>query len=452
MSIFDRLAGSLADSIEKLAPGSEAVAALRRLILEKNRPVMMKLDPTSDPGEKAREHFISKTSKCLMILTAGIALTVMVFIKEAGEETEIPGSLPRNESGEGSYEHTLDLYADGKEYKNVAIHVSDKQYTDEELQSMLPAFHKALEEAFIGDNSDASDISSPVDPVVGLDGYPFEVEWEYSIRTAIDPGGNIRIEPDPGGTLLEVTALITYADLRERYIFPVMLVPKADSDTDLKTAVCEKLKEEDVRSRFEDTLKLPAEYKGIKLSWSEPKKNSAVILLLMSFAIPILLFFAGDHDLTKKMKEREEEMLLDYPDIISKMVLYIGAGMTVRSAWKKTALQNSSLSDHHAYKEMLVTVRELERGIGEAEAYRHFAGRCGIKQYVKFASLLEQNLKLGASGFLMSLRQEAARAEEERKAAVKRRGEEAGTKLLLPMMLDLGIVMAVIIVPAFTGI
>ena len=38
---------------------------------------------------------------------------------------------------------------------------------------------------------------------------------------------------------------------------------------------------------------------------------------------------------------------------------------------------------------------------------------------------------------------------EKRKETVKRMGETAGTKLLLPMMLMLGVVMVIILVPAF---
>ena len=47
------------------------------------------------------------------------------------------------------------------------------------------------------------------------------------------------------------------------------------------------------------------------------------------------------------------------------------------------------------------------------------------------------------------LRLEAVQAFEERKATAKRLGEEAGTKLLLPMFLMLAIVLVIVIVPAF---
>ena len=47
------------------------------------------------------------------------------------------------------------------------------------------------------------------------------------------------------------------------------------------------------------------------------------------------------------------------------------------------------------------------------------------------------------------LKTEAIQAQEERKAHAKRAGEEAGTKLLLPMFLMLAVVLIIVIVPAF---
>ncbi len=50
------------------------------------------------------------------------------------------------------------------------------------------------------------------------------------------------------------------------------------------------------------------------------------------------------------------------------------------------------------------------------------------------------------------LRREAMQAFEERKALAKIQGEEAGTKLLLPMFLMLAIVLVMVIIPAFLSL
>jgi hypothetical protein len=98
---------------------------------------------------------------------------------------------------------------------------------------------------------------------------------------------------------------------------------------------------------------------------------------------------------------------------------------------------------------MLVTAHELKLGVSEGTAYEQYGRRIGLIPYVKFSSLIAQNLKKGNKGFTELLRQEALEAFEERKELAKRLGEEAGTKLLAPMMLMLLLVFLIILIPAF---
>ena len=452
-SVFNKAAETLVRIMDKYAVSSPAVAALRRSLLEKNRKALSCLSPSEDPEITVREHFVKKATLSLMMIFIGFIFFILLSLKPEEENLLNGNALLRHEAGDGNYDVSLDLNANGKEYKNVDIHISERKYSNEELKEMLPGFHEALEKTFLAANSDVSAVSSALDPVSSISGYPFEIEWEYSDRFCIDGEGNILITPDVNGTLIEVCANISYGDFKERYVFPVILMPEKEENADFMSAVYAGLEEADKQTAEEDKLYPPDQVNGITLRWTEKKKNNALLLFILSLATAGILYWAGDNDINKKMKERDEEMLMDYPEIISKLVLYIGAGMTVRMAWKKTAAECSQAhSTHYAYREMLLTIHEMERGEGELSAYRHFANRCRLQQYIKFISLLEQNVKLGASGFLSSLRKEAADAQEERKAIARRKGEEAGTKLLLPMMMELAIVMAVIVVPAFTGI
>ena len=148
-------------------------------------------------------------------------------------------------------------------------------------------------------------------------------------------------------------------------------------------------------------------------------------------------------------------MLMDYPDIINKFTLLINAGMTVKQAWSKIAsdyeakyLVNQT-KKRFAYEEMLVTAHELKLGVTESEAYEQFGRRAGLLPYLKFSTLITQNLKKGNKGLSELLNLEAAEAFEERKEIAKRLGEEAGTKLLMPMMIMLIVVFAIILIPAF---
>ena len=130
--------------------------------------------------------------------------------------------------------------------------------------------------------------------------------------------------------------------------------------------------------------------------------------------------------------------------------------MIVRRAWKKIVddyeEQKERWGIRHAYEEMKQTMYEMESGISEAESYDRFGRRCNIQEYMKLGALLSQNLRKGTKGLSQILKIEAIQAFEERKARAKRLGEEAGTKLLLPMFLMLSVVLIIVIVPAFLSI
>ena len=90
----------------------------------------------------------------------------------------------------------------------------------------------------------------------------------------------------------------------------------------------------------------------------------------------------------------------------------------------------------------------LKSGKPQIYVYEEFGMKCGIKEYMKFSSLIVQNIKKGTKELALLLTLEAKDAFEELKNMSKKYGEEAGTKLLLPMIIMLIVVMAIIMVPA----
>ena len=102
----------------------------------------------------------------------------------------------------------------------------------------------------------------------------------------------------------------------------------------------------------------------------------------------------------------------------------------------------------YVYEEMNESLVQLKRGMSEQAVYERFGVRCRIREYMKFSSLLIQNLKKGTRELTGLLELEAIDAFEERKNQVKKYGEEAGTRLLVPMVIMLIVVMVIIMFPA----
>lgn len=97
-------------------------------------------------------------------------------------------------------------------------------------------------------------------------------------------------------------------------------------------------------------------------------------------------------------------------------------------------------------------VCEMDNGRGEIKAYQEFSERCDVQPYRKLVALLIAGQRVGSRRLMERLNEEADRVFAERKNAARRLGEEAGTKMLLPMMMMLIIVMGIVMAPAFLSI
>lgn len=185
-------------------------------------------------------------------------------------------------------------------------------------------------------------------------------------------------------------------------------------------------------------------------------EDNSLALWAAGMAAAVMVFLLLDRDLHEQLERRKKSLHREYSEIVHKLALFVGAGMTIRGAFQKIAGDYEAKcrgggKKSPAYEEILYTCRELRSGVSEALSYEHFGRRTGLQEYVRLSTLLVQNLKRGSSTLLERLRDEADKSAEERLQRSKKLGEEAGTKLLVPMVLMLAVVMAVIMIPALSN-
>ena len=285
-----------------------------------------------------------------------------------------------------------------------------------------------------------------------------EISWELDRYDLMNVKGEIMKEAiDPEGETINLKAVLTYTEneaYQTSYQKAVCVFPKtAEAKDEVASEISEKIQKNQEENASKETFALPKTVEGKKISYYFPFNSRGLVLVVMSILILILLWLLGKQRGKELEDQRKEQLLLDYPELVNMLTLFLGAGMTVKRAWRKI-LQDyeSSLKDHdtrYVYEEMKLTYREIESGVPEAESYENFGRRCNLPCYLKLGALLSQNLRKGVKGLSEMLHIESLQAFEERKARAKRKGEEAGTKLLLPMFMMLAIVLVIVIMPAF---
>ena len=167
------------------------------------------------------------------------------------------------------------------------------------------------------------------------------------------------------------------------------------------------------------------------------------LLLIISVA----LFLRMAQKPQKDIEARSEEMLSQFPDVVSKLALLINAGMIMRQAWEKVAYS----SDGVIYREMQQVCTDLNNGVSETDAYFEFGSRCVIPEIKKFTSTIIQGIIKGNKELSAMLTEQSSEVWNIKMNLVKRQGDAAVTKLLAPMMLIFIGILIMIIVPIFAG-
>lgn len=391
--------------------------------------------------------------KIIIIFGISVLVSIALFLVEnVFQSTETVVS--RNPYGQGEKVTEYEVEIDG-EKESVQIEVEEQEYSSEEIKQVFQEVMGKLDEVVLGDNEHFDRVEKDLNLVKRLEGYPVQIQWQLDSYSVMNLYGEIQEEHlVPEGTLVELRGTISYKEEQVIYVQHARIYPLTRKGMDkLIYEVEQEVKQLEEDSRQEDGFLLPQEIDGKSLTWSEKKESRWYYVLLLGVFLSGYMVYREHEKLRQERMRRREELLRAYPGMISKITMLLSTGTTVRNAWEKI-VQNygenkDALGVQTVYEEMAMTLREMQGGVSEVEAYERFGKRCGNTTYVKFGTLLSQNLRKGSKGLSDVMRMEAIQAFEDRKSRAKRMGEEAGTKLLMPMIGMLAVVFIMVMVPAF---
>ena len=284
--------------------------------------------------------------------------------------------------------------------------------------------------------------------------YPVEISWSTENEELINSYGEVfNSSLSKECRVVIVHAELSLGDYEEEYCFPVCVIPSSERNAIWwQRAVTKKLETVVENSQKEDVIKLPQEIDGEKIVFKDKKSRRPWELLLLIPVIFAVFIYGNLKDVEKLKKKKEEELLREYPEILSRISLYIQAGMTSRTALGKIVSdyekEGNEKGKKYGYEEMKKTFYEMNRGVSEHKAYKNMGERVGLAEYKKLSTILIQQLEKGSKGFLDSLQEETREAFEKKKRIAKEAGEKAGTKMLIPMGILFVITLVIIMTPA----
>ena len=400
---------------------------------------------------------IKKREKLQMaaILCIGAAAAISVGIWK--ERYSIVTSLYRNPSGSGSYTAELEAQIEGEKGKeDISIDVPEQTYAEDTIEERLKLAEDKLEALVLGHNESFDKVTSDLNLVTKIPDTGIKVSWLVSNYSLMDGNGHI-VTADPGedGSTATITAELSYGEHQRIWEKQILICRAKLSGKEQVLLELQSMLNEGVSESMEQQkVQLPDEIDGKKIVWRIRGDFTAAYILMLSVILAGLIPAKRIQNEKEAAAKRKQELEAVYPDLVRRFQLYTGAGMSVRNAFQKLSedYEKERGENAHICRELQRLVREIGSGLSEIQCYEAFGERCGTSSYRKFAAILSQNLRKGTKGMRDILKKEADEAFEERKALARRRGEEAGTKLLGPMFLMLATVLVIIIIPAFLSI
>ena len=405
------------------------------------------LIPGGNVGNQIQEYYKHKKKEMCILLLFALFLLGISFYSEYQFRRPEENKLERNEYGEGKKEVALEIKVNEEKWDSLVMTLEEKEYTEEEITQLYQMAVKELPNSIINNNSDLNKITSALELVTVLDEYPFQISWYSSRPEIIDEDGEVYFENVTQQEEVSLKALFQYGEWEREEVILVKVLPK--SENDYLFYLSKSLKEKEGVTRAEKDFFLPDTYQENSLQWRYPSSNSTIVLGILFFIILPFVSYQKDAEIHRKIQKRREELMDSFPDFISQLVLYMEAGMSVSGALFRF-LQDGQRNNkkEYLYEELAFVCRQMKNGLPEKEGYELLAVRCNLSSYRKLSNLLIQHIQKGSNTILDNLRKEAAKAVEEKKGRIQKRGEEMGTKLLFPMMIMLLIVMVFIMVPA----
>ena len=409
------------------------------------------------PGKNVSEAVYTTLAKRLAAVIAifvffmaiGIIYSISMLLSGDKNVTE----LSRPNDGSDSVTYTLIADTDeATEY--IDIDISKKMYEYSEIIAIFDKYREEIINAMLGENASSEHVTKSLCFPSSIGDENISLSWQPENLSFIDLNGDLLYENiSSDGTHTCVYVTMELDDVEVTLMAGVILYPDASNASSLiHTELMNYINENS--NPYSSTVSLPSSISGSNVTFSFPDNSSSLMLFPVSVIVCIILFFAADKELNSKLMLRNNQMLSDYPEIVSKLLLLSNAGLNIRNAFKKITddYYNGLSSDdipHYAYEELSITLNSLCNGRSEATAYTEYGKRCQLMPYMKLGSLLEQNLNKGAKEMRFHLNSEVKNAFQNYKSEIIMKSKQAETKLIFPMILILIVIMLLIMVPSF---
>lgn len=393
---------------------------------------------------------------CILVIITSVILSLLAFISGAFRKERVL-SIDRPEF-KNMQEVELEALIDGKKSYTISLKVDGRRPDKEESEKRIEKARDLLNKRHLGSNTDDENIRNNLYLPSYIEKYGVSIEWDSSDPETVLPDGQVINEGmnENEEKAVVIAGSLKSGQLKDRVEYRLKVKGPLVSSYDKQLREIESAvainNEADISGEKVD---LPSRVNGKSVEFFERTGNIPFWIFIPVGIAVCLLLAAREREKKKKAeKSMREELLDDYALLTCKLSIFYEAGISIFNSLQlvlKDYLdkrKNKTIDRRMAYENLLECLSRINNGMGEAAAYMRYGRDCRAKEYKKLGNYLSDNIKKGSGDLSILLENEVDEAFSKRKSFVRTKAEEAGTKMLQPMMIMLGIIMVIVMVPA----
>ena len=393
--------------------------------------------------------------KCVkqMVWAAIIILFVSTCIAEGmiwnERRSVFEAGIVKREAYDGEVKtEDIRLSVDDKDY-TYTIEVAPREYTENEFYQKAQTQITNLEMKILGDNPDLDHVTGPLILPTEDEAGVFTYTWKSDNPTVVSPYGKVDLEEIEGTVLVLLTVEISYRTYMVEHVFPVSVVRDMRRKDAVEQAE-EELQRIEKETRTDENLRLPEQFAGVDISLQRQERKWAMTWVFFGILLVGMLPVWMHEKYRKERKKRNSALIGKYASFVNSLWLLLGSGMTVQMGIRH--IISEMKEDNLLKRELEYAMHQLDTGSEESFVYEQLGRRLELPEYSRLLQQISQHIRMGTKDLRNLMEQQLQQALQKRRELAKKKGEEASTKLLFPMIVLLVLVILIIIYPAFAGL
>lgn len=404
--------------------------------------------------EKVEESFCKQIWKILMVTLVFFILLLATILSYVLQDRRIV--ISRDKTGGQVREERLKIETEKSE-QSYALEVRPKGYNKKELKAAFQKAQLYLEKNLKGKNKSMGEVTQNLNMMETIPDENINVRWESDDLTLVDEEGNVFLQNVKKPVIVNLTAVLTCQSETKIQKFPVCLVPSVEKkSTSQEKRIIAQMKELEEKNLSKASFIIPDKLEGGKITREGTGESNILVISMLGCIVIGCLWYREDSKVREKKKLTMQESQREYPVIVSRFVLFLGAGLSVQAVLKEITKDYQNRRKEGRIPEMFVYEQigkanlQLDFGMSQTEVFQELGRNLNLSSYRKLTTLLIQNITKGSRELLFRLKEEEEEAFCQRKEHARRRGEEASTKLLAPMIVMLVVILGLLMFPALT--